>query len=215
MEMKRKLVIGLSLLTLAVAIIGSGVIYAYFSSTQTASNNQFTTGSITLTLNNGVAAQITANNLVPSDTIYTAAAGWPMTSAGTLDGNLNIGVGAVTHTPAGSDLGASLRIAFWVDADSNNAWSSGDVFLGPGGMTWAYNASNAATLVSGVPQASYNTLDSYAGVNWPSVKANIAPGSSIGTFRAVYNLPYNTPNAVQGASDRFDLTFTLQQSQAS
>ena len=212
--MKKKLVIGISLLALAVAVIGSGIVYAYFFSTQTASNNQFTFGTIALTLNNGVQAQIVANNLAPSDTIYTTAAGWPLTSSGSLNGNLSLGVGSLTNTPTGSDPGSSLKIAFWMDADNNGAWSSGDYFLAPAGVTWAYNSSNAATLVNGVPQAAYSVLDSYAGVNWQNVKTSVAPGANIGTFRASYNLPYNTPNSLQGASVKFDVTFTLQQIQS-
>jgi predicted ribosomally synthesized peptide with SipW-like signal peptide len=52
--MKRNLVIGVSLLALAVAIIGSGVIYACFNDTHTATGNTFTAGDLLLTVGRGL-----------------------------------------------------------------------------------------------------------------------------------------------------------------
>ena len=211
--MKKKLAAVVVLIALAIAVLGSGALYAYFYTTQTATGNQFTAGTIKLSINNGSTAQILANNIVPSSTIYTPAAGWPIIASGSIGGNLNISTGAVTNKPTGTDMGASLILALWVDADNNGVWSNGDYYLASNGNTWAYNASNSAAMIGGVPQAAYSTLDSYTNVTWPNVKTNIAPGSNAGTFRAVYNLPYNAPNNLQGASGTFNIMFSLQQYQ--
>jgi predicted ribosomally synthesized peptide with SipW-like signal peptide len=218
--MDLKLKVGIILFALTVAVVGSGFVYAYFSDTQTSSGSAFTTG--TLLLQVGTAAptvdKISVPSLKPGDT--GNGANWQVQNLGTINGDLTIGVGAINNLEntvnaaelaagelAGNtngELGGSLTVAFWMDVDHSNTWSTGDYYLKSDGTTVSY--------VSGatIPAAAYATLDSFGGKTWTNAQTNLATGT-IGYFRAEYNLPAATNNLVQSDSATFNIVFTLNQ----
>jgi len=217
--MKRKLIIGVSLFALAVAIIGSGVLYAVFSDSQTASNNAFTTGTLLLQVGSAspMTEHITVNGMKPGDT--GSSANWQLQNTGSINGDLSVGVGTITNnentvnsaeaavpdkTPETGELGANLKVAFWVDKDNSGTWTSGDYYLSSAGsaVAWASGTS--------LPAAAYDALDNYGGKTWTNVLSNVAPGS-FGYFKAEYLLPSSTGNIVQSDSAIFDIVFTLNQ----
>jgi predicted ribosomally synthesized peptide with SipW-like signal peptide len=222
--MKRKFIIGVSLFALAVAVIGSGVLYAYFSDTQTANSNTFTSGELLLQV--GAAAPcvetISVANMKPGDSANVAD--WQLQNMGNINGKLDIAVSAITNaentnnraevaagdstTPAG-ELGAFLKMAFWVDADHSATWTSGDYYLKSDGTKVSFQTGDTTVL----PAAASNLLDNYGGDSFANLQANIAPGS-FGYFRVNYDLPAATGNTVQTDSCSFTVTFTLKQNEA-
>lgn len=218
--MKRKFIIGVSLFALAVAVIGSGVLYAYFSDTQTANSNTFTTGSLLLQVGTAAPCVETINiaSLKPGDTANVA--NWQLQNTGTINGKLDIAVSAITNlentnnraetaagdstTPAG-ELGANLQMAFWVDVDHSATWTTGDYYLKSDGTKVSFQAGD-----TGLPAAAFAPLDSYSTRSFANLQTNIVPGT-FGYFRADYSLPTATGNTVQTDSSAFALTFTLNQ----
>jgi predicted ribosomally synthesized peptide with SipW-like signal peptide len=219
MKMKKKLIIVVSLFALAVAIVGSGVLYAIFSDTQTASNNAFTSGTLMLQVGSAspMTEHITINSLKPGDS--GNASSWQLQNTGTINGDLSVQVSAITNnentvnsaeaavpdtTPATGELGANLKVAFWVDKDNSGTWNTGDYYLNSAGTTVAWASG------SSLPAAAYDLLNNYGGKTWTNTLTNVAPGS-FGYFKAEYQLPSATGNIIQSDSSVFDIVFTLNQ----
>ena len=202
-RMNKKLIYGVFLVALAIVVISSGVLYAWFSSSQSANANSFATGSLHISVNSGTTTPITKSNMKPGD--YGAATNWLVQNTGNIDGNL-----AVTFSTMTSDaLNSNLKMAFWLApaSDSSHTWAANDYYLDPATNTFVQSTS--ATL----PAAALNTLFSYSGktITYPTA---VTGGSSAGYFVAYYNLDgATTGNAVQSQSTTFDLTFTLNQQQ--
>jgi hypothetical protein len=156
--------------------------------------------------------------LKPNDS--GSAASWQMQNLGTLSGDLNISISAITNnentrsdletatgdTTGGAtegELGANLNVSFWVDI-TNNGWSSGDYYLKSDGTTVPY--ASEPTL----PAAAYDALNNYGSKSWTNVQTDLGAGS-IGYFKADYILPLATTNVIQSDSSVFNITFTLTQ----
>jgi len=199
--------------------IGAGV-SSYFSDVETTTANTFTAGTLDLQVGtaNPTVEQISIPALKPGDN--GTAASWQLQNLGSIAGDLNISVGAITDyentrsaleqaagdTTAGAtqgELGQNLNVSFWVDI-TNNGWSSGDYYLKSDGTTVAW--ASGSTL----PAAAYDLLDNYGGKSWTNVQTNLGTGT-IGYFKTVYNLPTTTTNVVQSDSSVFNITFTLMQ----
>lgn len=219
--MKNSLKIGIVLVALAVAVIGSGYVYAYFSDQQTASNNVFTAGTLALQVGSSVVCtdNISASNLAPGQ--MASVAGWAVQNTGNVNGNLSIGIPSITNNENGvngpeiaagesptntvGDLGANLVVACWIDVNGNGVCDSGDYYLPSAG-------GNAVTVGStGIPAAANATLNSFVGKTWSNVSTFKGNGN-IGTFRMTYSLPAATSNVVQGDSCTFPIVFMLNQS---
>jgi predicted ribosomally synthesized peptide with SipW-like signal peptide len=217
--MKKKLVIGVSLFALAVAVIGSGVLYAYFSDTQTANSNTFTTGSLLLQVGTAAPCVETINvaNMKPGDAGNVA--NWQLQNMGTINGKLDIGISAITDNEntinraesaagdvsPGGELGANLKVAFWVDVDRSGTWTTGDYYLKSDGTKVSFQAGDVA-----LPAAASDFLDNYGSRTFATVQTNIAAGT-FGYFRVDYSLPATTGNTVQTDGSAFTVTFTLNQ----
>jgi predicted ribosomally synthesized peptide with SipW-like signal peptide len=219
MEMKKKFIIGVSLFALAVAVLGSGVLYAYFSDIQTANSNTFTTGSLLLQVGTAAPCVETINvaGMKPGDTGNVA--NWQLQNMGTINGKLDIGISAITdnentinraETAAGDvspggELGANLKVSFWVDADHSGTWTTGDYYLKSDGTKVSFQAGDVA-----LPAAASDLLDNYGTRSFANLVTNIVPGT-FGYFRVDYSLPTTTGNTVQTDSSAFTITFTLNQ----
>lgn len=195
--MQRKFIIGVSLFALAVAIVGSGIIYAWYSDTQSQTNNQFTTGTLKLSVNSGADGHIAKSGMKPGD--YGTAANWKIQSTGTIGGDLSI---KLVNVPTNA-LTNNLKVAFWITSDNTKTWKSGDRYLNSAGQIVV---SNTATM----PADAYQPLSSYIGKTWTGYTGITGDA---GYFVASYNLPGTTDNTVQGLSAQFDIQFTLDQSQ--
>ena len=215
----KRVLISLMIIALVMALMGAGV-YALFSDTETASNNTFTAG--TLNLQVGAAdpctEAINISSIKPTST--GNAATWLVKNLGSLSGNLDITVGAITNnentitepetaagdvTTPGGELGGLLKVAFWMDADKSGGWTSGDYYLKSDGtkVSWV----SGTTL----PAAAYDILNNYPHT-WSSVQG-VTASSDAGNFYIEYNFPDggSTDNVAQGDSCVFDITFTLNQ----
>lgn len=217
--MKRKLVIGVSLIALAIAVIGSGVLYAYYSDTQTASSNAFTSGSLLLQVGTAAPCVETINvaNMKPGDAGNVA--NWQLQNTGTINGKLDIAISAITDNEnginraeaaagdvsPGGELGANLKVAFWVDVDRSGTWTTGDYYLKSDGTKVSFQAGDAA-----LPAAASDFLDNYGSRSFTTLQTNIVPGT-FGAFRVDYSLPATTGNTVQTDGSSFTVTFTLNQ----
>ena len=221
--MKRKFIIGISLLVLAVAIIGSGVLYAYFSDTQTANSNTFTTGELLLQVGTAApcAETISVANLKPG--VTGNVANWQLQNMGNINGKLDIAFSAITNlentnnraevaaldssTPAG-ELGAFLRMAFWMDVDSSGTWNTNDYYLKSDATKVSFQTGDAA-----LPAAAYDILNNYGSDSLTNLQSAITPGP-FGHFMVNYDLPTTADNTIQTDSCSFTVTFTLKQNEA-
>jgi len=217
--MNKKILISLSTIA-AVAAIAIGGTVAYFSDTETSTGNTFSAGTLNLQVgkDDPTSVKIELSNMKPGD--KSNAATWLVKNTGSIAGKLTVGVGAITNNengciePEGDDscnttngeLGANLKVAFWMDVDKDGSWSSGDYYLTSGGnkIPWATGETT-------LPPAAYDILNNYGSKTWTYVQENIAGSSEAGNFRVEYDLPDGTGNIIQSDSSVFDITFTLNQ----
>ena len=186
--MKRKIAMLLVSATLAIALLGGGV-YAYFSDSENSDNNNFTAGTMDLTLNDGGAAAISLSNVAPGDSglsMYT------LRNIGTIDGNLQVSIANLENLPGSNpepegpgdigNLAQSIHVHFWMD-DGDGSQEAGEIELYDGVLS---------------------------GVTMPSSSSLLAAGGS--TFLALaWDIPTTIGNEIQGDIVNFDLVFTLQQ----
>jgi predicted ribosomally synthesized peptide with SipW-like signal peptide len=222
MQMKTK--VGIILFVLAVAIIGSGALYAYFTDSQKAAGNIFTSEQLLLTV--GTMPTASQHIMVGADgTLKPGAAGtaanWEVKNIGNINGDLSIGIGSIANsengvnnaelnlvpadTVATGELGAFLKVAFWMDT-GNNGWSAGDYYLNSAGAKVPFAAGQTA-----LPAAAFDYLNNYDSDVFSNIQTSL-PAGTIGFFKAQYDLPWlETTNAVQSDTATFDITFTLSQ----
>ena len=217
--MQKKMLWGILLIAVALLLVGGGV-FAYFSDTETASNNNFAAGTLDLQVGDQSPCneQINVPALKPGDT--GEPADWQMQNLGTIRGDLNISCGTITNsentrlaqeiaagdtTDGVGELGDNLTVAFWVDI-TDDGWSSGDYYLASNGSKISYQAGDV-----GLPAAAYDVLNHYSGLSWNGVQTNL-PLGTIGYFKADYSLPLATNSQIQSDSCVFNLAFTLKQS---
>jgi predicted ribosomally synthesized peptide with SipW-like signal peptide len=218
--MNKKIIISLSVIG-AIAAIAIGGTMAYFSDTETSTGNSFAAGTLNLQVGNSdpTIEKITVANMKPGATGNTAI--WITKNTGSIAGKLTVAVSAITNnenactepeqhdlTPdttcttgtTDGELGANLKVAFWMDVDKNGVWSSVDYYLKSNGTKGIDSLANA-----------YDILNNYGGKTWTNVQIDIAGPSDAGDFRVEYDLPGATGNIIQSDSSVFDITFTLNQ----
>ncbi len=186
--MKRKIAMLLVSATLAIALLGGGV-YAYFSDSESANDNNFTAGTMDLTLNDGGAASISMANVKPGDSglsMYT------LRNVGTVNGNLQVSIANLQNLPGSNpepegpnnaDLAQSIHVHFWMD-DGDGIFNGAETYMYDGMLS---------------------------GVTIPSTSSLLTAGSS--TYLAMaWGIDYNSVgNEIQGDLVNFDLVFTLTQ----
>lgn len=194
--MQTRTKVGIIIVTLAVAILGSGVIYAWFSNSQSQNGNQYITGTMALTVNGNVDGHFTKSNMKPGD--FGIASSWVLHNAGTLDGDLSVTFGAIPN----NGLTTSLQVAFWISKDNSHVWKSGDLYLDSTG-------SFVSSATPSLPATAYRSLSSYNAQTGTGM--SITHGTDAGSFVISYDLPGTVGNAAQGLSAAFDVQFTLEQ----
>ena len=175
------------------ALIGGGV-YAAFSDPETSTGNQFTAGTLDLTVdgeNPWTSTPVSVGNMKPGDlgvvtlTVYNAG-----NLSGTLSFDLtNLSDSEGTNTePEGNtaepgDLSANMDILIWVDSNGDGIKDVGETVLYIGKLSAEAGPYSIGTLNSGV-------------TNYVSMS---------------YSIDSGVGNDIQGDSSSFDLEFTLAQ----
>jgi predicted ribosomally synthesized peptide with SipW-like signal peptide len=214
----KKILLSLMIIAVVGALIGVGI-FATFNDTETATNNTFTAGTLNLEVGSAdpCTETISISALVPGAT--GNAGTWLTRNDGSIAGNLIVGLSTITNNDnevlepeSASDidgnvtgeLGAYLKVAFWMDVDKDGTWTSGDYYLNSAlaKVSWA----SGGTL----PSAAYDILDNYSDDDWIDGQI-VAASTDAGNFRTEYDLPSATGNVVQSDSCVFTITFTLSQ----
>jgi len=215
----KNIIISLMIIAAVATLIGTGIA-ANFSDTESATGNTFTAGTLNLKVGalDPCTEAISVSNLKPGDT--DTAATWLAKNTGTIAGDLTVAVGAITNdentlyeveadagdvTENTGELGANLKIAFWMDVDKDNAWSSGDYYLKSNQSKVVWDDEDV-----GLPAAAYDIVNNYDSKTWTGVQ-NVAATTDAGKFRTEYDLPGATGNTVQSDGCEFNITFSLNQ----
>lgn len=202
-----KKIVGLAIAAFMIITMVGGGTWAYFSDTESSTNNSLSAGTLDLNVDGGDAAVTTfsVSDVAPGD---SGSDNTTLANAGSLSGELDISTSAITNTPGGGgteyeggsgELGANAQIAMYVDVDQSDDWSSGDIGLKSDNTT--YNHPTALD---------YATIDSYDTKSWDAVETMAASGAD--NFVVMWQVPTGTGNDVQGDSISFDITFVLEQS---
>lgn len=201
-----KKILGLTLAAVLVIAAVGGSTWAYFSDTESSANNTLSAGTMDLNINGGNSAVTTfsVSSAAPGDSGNGSSI---LANAGNMSGELDILFSAVTNTGGAGggefedgvgNLGAVAQIAVYIDVDSSNTWSSGDIGLKSDATTYAH------------PTAlNYDFINNYGGDTWDAIETMAAAASD--KFVVAWQLPTSAGNNIQGDSVSFDITFTLEQ----
>ena len=219
--MGKKNLFAIILIALIALTIGVGV-YAAFSDIETASANNFTAG--TLNLQVGTVDPCIEKITIGSDSLKPGASGtagsWLVQNTGNIPGDLSIQIIDLENnentrydmeTAAGDlteetgELGANLKVAFWMDADKSNTWSPNDYYINSTGSKVSYDSEGT------LPAEAYAILDNYDDDIWSYVNTPLAGLAEAGYFKIEYELPSDTGNMVQSDICTFNIAFALEQ----
>ena len=103
------------------------------------------------------------------------------------------------------ELGANLKVAFWMDADKSNTWSPNDYYINSTGSKVSYDSEGT------LPAEAYAILDNYDDDIWSYVNTPLAGLAEAGYFKIEYELPLDTGNMVQSDICTFNIAFALEQ----
>ncbi len=231
--MKKLIGLGVAVAVI-IALVTTGTL-AKFSDTETAEDNEFTAGTLDLQVGAHDPCQESFDiggtpGLSPGDS--GNAGTWLTTNIGSIAGDLTITIGTIenyendaktagctdpeddagdtTCTAANTqgELGGLVEVAFWMDVDKSDAWSSGDYYLKSDQTKVLW--SSGTTLP---PAAAYDILDDYDSDSWADVQTSIAGGADVGKFRIEYDWPADGSSDNKAQTDYcvFDITFDLEQ----
>jgi spore coat-associated protein N len=198
--------------------LAGGGTWAYFSDTETSSNNTIAAGTLDMTIGGGNVNYniLSLTNKVPGESGQAYAA---LKNVGNITGELDIGkatsdkltvtntqgTGGTEYEQSGSgELGAQAKIALWLDVNKNSAWDTGtDIGLKNDGTTY-----NSGSL-------DYQTIDSYNNKYWGGTSGitNLGGNDDVYFFIS-WQIPTTADNAIQGDSVTVGVTFILEQAAA-
>jgi len=203
-----KKIVGLSVAALLIIGVIGGATFAYFSDTESSTNNTLTAGVLDLNIDGGDIAVTTL-------TVSAAEPGGSgddfsiLANVGSMAGELDIDTSVVTNTGAVSgtseyaddsgDLGAVAQIAMYLDIDQTGTVTAGDIGLQSDGSTYDPTGGLA-----------YDIVNNYASETWDAVIASMAASAS-DNIVVLWQVPTTAGNSIQGDSVSFDITFTLEQ----
>jgi predicted ribosomally synthesized peptide with SipW-like signal peptide len=221
--MRTNLKIGIVLIAVAIAVIGSGYTYAFFSDQQDATGNAFTAGRLTLQVGTDevLASSISANNLVPSAT-FTNAGTLEIQNTGSITGTFKLKIDTVVdaentryhpETVAGDltagttdngELSQFLKIALWIDADKDGVCETGEKYINSDGTI-------VTLLADGLSSDMFFTVGSF-NTHGMITYGTIAATTSIGNLKIAYYLPNDDSiNQVQTDGLTYSMHFYLDQ----
>jgi spore coat-associated protein N len=204
----RKIAI-LSVAVLVIIGLVSAGTYAYFSDTESSTNNVLTAGTLDLNIDGGNVAvtTFTASAVAPGD---SGSGSSTLANVGTMAGELDITTSAVTNTTGAGgteyeggsgELGANAQIAMYIDVDQSGTWNAGDIGLQSNGAMYSF------------PTAlNYDAINNYASETWNAVETMGISASD--NIVVNWQVPAGAGNDIQGDSVRFDITFILEQAAA-
>jgi spore coat-associated protein N len=204
----RKIII-LSVAVLVIIGLVSAGTYAYFSDTESSTNNVLMAGTLDLNIDGGNVAvtTFTASGVAPGD---SGSGSSTLANAGTIAGELDVATSAVTNTPGlggteyeggSGELGASAQIAMYIDVDQSGSWNANDIGLQSDGTTYSF------------PTAlNYDAINNYASQTWNAVE--MMATSAADDIVVNWQVPAGAGNDIQGDSVSFDISFILEQSAA-
>jgi spore coat-associated protein N len=221
--MKKILVLIFS--ALLVLGLASGGTWAFFTDTESSTNNSIIAG--TLDLRVGAADPCTESidlgyQIQPG--MNGNAADWTVTNLGSINGSLKVTIGSITNnentrtepeeaagdTTSGAaegELGDFVDIAVWLDVNQSSVWDAGDMYLKSDGtvVNWASGSS--------LPAGAYDNINNYAGIDWESADGMPSlSGSADLDFMVEYTFPIDAnDNRTQSDGCLFDITFILEQ----
>ncbi len=205
-----------AIVTVSAMIIGGTV--AYFSDTETSTNNTFANGTMDLNINGGNIAVQTMNlsDKAPGDNGKESSV---LKNVGSLTGELDIAMGTVVNYPCTDDvnggkndgteycnadagtLGGNMAVAPYLDINKNGSWDTGDIGL----------KSDVSTYInSGLTVLDYDVIDNYSGVIWNPAAVTMATNSEY-NFAVDWKILTTAGNEIQGDALKFDVMFTLEQ----
>jgi len=204
-----KKILGLAIAAILIITLVGGGTWAYFSDTESSTNNSLTAGTLDLNVDGGDAAVTTfsVSDVAPGD---SGSGNTTLANVGSLSGELDASTSAITNTPGAGgteyeggsgELGANAQIALYVDVDQSGTWSSGDIGLKSDNTT--YNNPTALD---------YATVDSYGSKSWDAVETIAASASD--DFVILWQVPTGAGNDIQGDSASVNITFVLEQAAA-
>lgn len=204
-----KKILGLTIAALLIVGVIGGATYAYFSDTESSTNNTLSGGTLDLNINGGNIAVTTINvsDVAPGN---SGSGNSTLANVGNMEGELDVSTSAVTNTPGAGgteyeggsgELGANAEIAMYIDVDQSSDWSSGDIGLKSDNTT--YNHPTALD---------YDIIDNYASLSWDATENMTA--SAADYFFVLWQVPTGVGNEIQGDSASFDITFLLEQGAA-
>ena len=208
-----KRILGLTVAALLVIAMVGGGTWAYFSDTESSTNNSLTAGTLDLTVN-GVNTAVTTFSeaaVVPGD---SGNGSTTLANAGSLAGELDITFSVISNTPGAGggeyeggtgELGGVALMTAYLDINQNATFDTGDIELNTTGA----NIYDAATNNS----LDYATINSYGSVSYNEVIASMA-SSAADDFIVLWQVPVGADNTIQGDSVSFDVTFVLEQAEA-
>jgi spore coat-associated protein N len=191
-----------------IGLVSAGT-YAYFSDTESSTNNVLTAGTLDLNIDGGNVAvtTFTASAVAPGD---SGSGSSTLANVGTMAGELDITTSAVTNTPGAGgteyeggsgELGANAQIAMYIDVDQSGTWNAGDIGLQSNGAMYSF------------PTAlNYDAINNYASETWNAVETMGISASD--NIVVNWQVPAGAGNDIQGDSVRFDITFILEQAAA-
>jgi spore coat-associated protein N len=204
-----KKIVGLSIaVLLIIGLVGAGT-YAYFSDTESSTNNSLTAGTLDLNIDGDDVAvtTFTASDVAPGE---SGTGNSTLDNVGSISGELDIATSAVANS-AGSggteyeggsgELGANAQIAVYLDVDQSGTWNAGDIGLLSDGTTYSF-----PTVLN------YDEIDEYASEDWDAVETMAATASD--DIVVNWQVPTGAGNDIQGDTVSFDITFTLEQAAA-
>lgn len=180
--------------------------WAYFSDSEVSAGNVLSASTLDLAINgdNNDVTTFCLSNVSPGD---SGSGIGVLNNAGSIDGILSIALSLVanvantdgTEYEGGSgELGANTEIALYLDIDNSGSWNEGDTGIKSDGTTYEYP-----------DLLGYSGIDSYGSRSWDNVQT-MAP-SSQEKFVALWRVPAETGNEIQGDSIIFNIEFTLNQ----
>jgi spore coat-associated protein N len=213
-----KKILSLSIVALMVIGLVAGGTWAFFSDTESSTDNEFSAGTLDLTIEEGNVAvtMFSVTDKVPGE---SGSASADLANVGNTSGELDISISNYTSTEStGSteyesddiggegvgELGGVLTIAMYIDVDESGTWTSGDIGLKSDETTYTYSAGEA--------DLQYAAVSAYDGDEWDAVLTMAAAATD--DLVVLWDIPTSADNTIQGDSLSFDISFVLEQAAA-